>query len=160
MTAKERIIQCSTWITLFLGVLSLVFCALNFPLQVINLQLATIFVGAIFLGQYLHLQLPRTKIHLSISDAAIFVTMILYGAELGVLLAFSEALITSLSIRLKGGHIRVITIALNAAMITISTFITGVLTNYFFGSMKNTVENKEFYSLALMLGLMAFCNFL
>lgn len=160
MTTKERIIQFSTWTTLLLAAIFCAYSVVFFPVERVNFQLITAFLAAIFLGQYLHLQLPRTKIHLSTSDAIIFVTMILYGVEIAVLLAFFEAVITSLNIRFKGGKIRTITIALNAAMITISTFVTGFLAEYFFTSMKDTAEVKEFYSLVMMLGLMAFSQFI
>ncbi len=159
MTTKERIIKFSTWTTLSLGVLFCLYSFIYFPVERVNVQLIAILLATVFLGQYLHLQLPRTKIHLSISDAMIFVALILYGVEIGVLLAIFEATVTSLSIKLQGGKIRYITIALNAATASIATFTTAILAQYFFVSMKTTAENKDFYSLVLMLGLMAFVQF-
>ena len=160
MTTKERIIKFSTWTTLSLGVLFCLYSFIFFPVERVNVQLIAIVLATVFLGQYLHLQLPRTKIHLSISDAMIFVALILYGVEVGVLLAIFEATVTSLSIKLQGGKIRYITIALNAATASIATFATAITVKYLFVSMKDTAENKHFYSLVLMLGLMAFVQFL
>ncbi len=160
MTIKEGIIKFSTWTTLLLGLSICVYAIIYFPVRSVDIQLLTIVIGTIFLGQYLHLQLPRAKIHLSISDAMIFVALILYGIEIGVLLAVFEAIVTSLFIKFKGGKISTITICLNGATASVCTFITALLTNYVFGSMKETAESKELYSLVLMLGLMALSQFL
>ncbi|MEZ5427917.1 MAG: bifunctional diguanylate cyclase/phosphodiesterase [Pyrinomonadaceae bacterium] len=76
------------------------------------------------------------------------------------MLAIFEATVTSLNIRLKGGNIRKITIALNGSMAAISTFLTATLANYFFASPKQTAQTGEIYSFVLLLGLMAFAQFL
>jgi diguanylate cyclase (GGDEF)-like protein len=160
VTTKEGIIKFSTWVTLSLGALFCFYSLVYFPVEKVDVQLIGILLITVFLGQYLHLQLPRTKIHLSISDAMIFVTLILYGIEIAVLLAIFEATVTSLSIKLKGGFLRPVTMGLNAASASIATFATAVTVTYFFVSMKATAENKEFYLFVLMLGLMAFVQFL
>ena len=160
MTTKERINQFSTWTTLAIGMILCVYAIIRFPLQSVDIQLVAIGFAAVFLGQYLHLQLPRTKIHLSISDAMIIVAAVLYGAEIAMLLAGFEATVTSLNIRFRGGKLRRQTVALNAATASISTFAAVSLAQFTFGSMAETAANREMYAFAMMLALIAFVQFL
>lgn len=159
MTINERIIQISKWLTLSVGALVFLYSLLFFPAHKVDVQLITIAFGALFLGQYCHVQLPRTKIHLSISDALIIAALVLYGIEVATLLAVLEATITSIRIKLKGGNFSLQTIGLNGATASISTCLAGVLAEYLFSSLAETAINKELNEFALLLGVIASVQF-
>lgn len=160
MTKKERIIQISKWLTLSIAALIFLYSAIFFPLLQVDTQLITLSVGALFLGQYLYLQLPRTKIHLSISDALVIAAMVIYGIEVGALLAIVDATITSLKMKLKGANLSPFTIALNGATAGISTFAAGVVASYFFGGLGKTAIEKELFGFVLLLGGIVIVQFM
>ncbi len=85
-----------------------------------------------FLGSALHIQLPRTKIHLSVAESAIFFAILLYGVELAVVLTALESLFSSYSFRRKGINIKTRTIFLNVAIGVVTTFSAGALITYFY----------------------------
>ncbi|MCW5959553.1 MAG: EAL domain-containing protein [Pyrinomonadaceae bacterium] len=132
----------------------------NFSPAALDVQLGVLVFTTIFLGLFLHLQLPRTKIHLSISDAMIFVALLLYGAEVAVLLAVTEALVTSMKLRLRGVNLSALTIALNGATTAVTTFATAAIAGQLFGDMRAAVNSLDYLHVATMLGVMTTTQFL
>lgn len=141
------------------GALTCAYAIFRFPVESVDAQLIALILGTVFIGPYLQIQLPRTKIHLSITDALVFVALILYGLEVGILLAAFEGVVTSVNMKLKGGNIRPATMALNGAMSLLSTCAAGLTAGYFFTSLKETVTGNNVYSIVLMLGLLAGTQF-
>ncbi|MET0752509.1 MAG: hypothetical protein ABWZ66_04020, partial [Pyrinomonadaceae bacterium] len=113
----------------------------------------------IFLSPYLQIQLPRTKVHLTISEALIFIALMMYGVEVGVCLAILEVVLTCLSFRRKNITIKPETIALNIASMVIATFVNGLVTIAVFGSLTEAVNNSNFITIVLMLSLMTVVQF-
>jgi diguanylate cyclase (GGDEF)-like protein len=130
----------------------------NFPVYKADTHLIGIVFATIFLSPYLQIQLPRTKVHLTISEALIFITLMKYGIEMGVFLAVLEVVLTCLTFRRKNINIKPETIALNVATMVIATYLTGLAANAVFGSMIDVV-NGNITSLVLMLGLMTVVQF-
>jgi diguanylate cyclase (GGDEF)-like protein len=90
-------------------------------------------------GSRLTLQIPRAKVHLSLSDAFLFLIMLLFGGGAAVLVAAAEALLTSLRFRRTGINIRLDGILFNCALMATSTFLTVWTLRLMFGPITELV---------------------
>ena len=142
-----------------LGLLSCFLSIILFPPGKIDLHLVGLALVTIFLSSHLHFQLPETKIHLSMSDALIFLALMTYGGGVAVPLAFFEALYTSFQFRKKGINIKPKTLALNCSMITLSTFLTTCVLNLIFSSVTDAVDNSTMTTFILYVGIMVVTQF-
>ena len=65
------------------------------PLDKIDFQFLVLVCFTIGLGSRVTIQIPQFKSHISVSDTFIFLTLLLYGGELAVILAAVEAVASS-----------------------------------------------------------------
>src|SRR5215213_6425173 len=109
------------------GALGAAACALSvysFPVARFDSGLPLLSLLTVFLGSRLTIQLPRAKVHVSVSDTLIFAILLLYGGEAAVLTAAVEALYTSFRFRVKGITIRFDGVLFNTALMACSTFLS------------------------------------
>src|SRR5687768_16608520 len=90
-------------------------------------------------GSRLTIQIPRAKVHLSLSDAFLFLILLLFGGGAAVLVATAEALLTSLRFRRTGINIRYDGILFNCALMATSTFLTVWTLRFLFGPITELV---------------------
>lgn len=131
----------------------------QFPVNKVNSNFIPIIFTTVFLLPFLQIQLPRTKIHLTISEAMIFITLMTYGLELAVYLAVVEVLVTTINLYRKKVTLKPRTVALNIATMVIATYFTGSITGSIFVSMPEIAINGDITVLTLMLGLMTVTQF-
>ena len=160
MENKERnnIVYASVLLPISLAVL--VWSIYSFPLDKISPGLIALAVVTVFFSSYLQIQLPRTKIHLTISDTLILLSLLIYGSEVAVLLAGLESCYTSLRFRSKGINIRTKTIFINIGIATVSTFLTAQVINLLFGSAEELILNGGSTILIGLLTTMALTQFI
>jgi diguanylate cyclase (GGDEF)-like protein len=130
----EKYIKYYLALILPLGLAAVGWSLYDFPVQKISADLIVLSVITVFFGSSLRIQLPRTKIHLTVSDALVILTFLIYGGEIAILLAAFEALVTTLNFRRKGVSIKVRTIFLNVATASIAAFTTALIANLIFTS--------------------------
>lgn len=157
----------NSWLSnLYLWVLSLIatmvclISVLNFTIESHDLGFLILAPITIFFSSRLRIQLPRTKIHLSVSEVLIFYTLLVYGGGSAVALTMLEALYTSFNFRRKGITIKNKTILFNVALSTISTYLMAVATNSLFSSPKNAIIEESITIFVGMLICMAGTQFL
>ena len=141
------------------GLSACVWAAYNFPAAKIDTVLIVMSIITIFFSSYLKIQLPRTKIHLTVSDALIFLSFLVYGGEIAVLLAAFESLSTSFKFRREGINIRYRTIGCNVAIASVATFATAWTVGWIFGSIEETVRDGSPVVLAEVLIIMVLTQF-
>ncbi|HLM00804.1 MAG TPA: EAL domain-containing protein [Pyrinomonadaceae bacterium] len=159
MENKEKNNNVYASILLPVGFTVLVWSIYSFPLAQIGTGLIALAVVTVFFSSYLGIQLPRTKIHLTISDALILLSLLIYGGETAVLLAGFESFYTSLRFRSKGINIKTKTIFINIAIASVSTFLTAQVVHSVFGSTQTIIESGGatiFISLLTIMGLTQF----
>ncbi len=132
----------------------------NFPFEKVNAGLIALSVVTVFFSSYLRIQLPHTKIHLTISDALIILSLMIYGGEVAVLLSALESFYTSLNFRRQGISIKNKTIFLNVAVAAVSTFLTAVAAAYLFGSAEAVAAAGNTTRLVGLITAMAFTQFI
>ncbi|HSK71724.1 MAG TPA: EAL domain-containing protein, partial [Pyrinomonadaceae bacterium] len=121
----------------------------NLSFERFNLILIGLVGLTIFLSSALQLQLPRTKIHLSVAEAAIFFSILIYGVEIAVILAAIESSYASFAIRRRGLKIKTQTMFINVAFAVIATFIAGWTATHIFPSV---LQGNNFDNIPILVG--------
>jgi diguanylate cyclase (GGDEF)-like protein len=157
---KERNINLFLAGILPFGFFAVFWAIYDFPVENVNAGLIALSVVTVFFSSYLRIQLPRTKIHLTISDALIILSLLIYGGNVAVLLAATESLYTSLNLRRQGISIKTKTIFLNVAVAAISTFLTAAIVGSVFGSAETLANTASNTRLVAMITVMAITQFI
>jgi len=131
----------------------------NLPAHRIDWQLGTLTVVTVFFSSFLRIQLPRTNIHVTISDAAIILSFLLYGGEIALILAMLESAFTSVSYKRHGGTIRNKTILVNVVNAVVAVFATTQIVRGFYASAPNVVADGDITAVVILLAVMAFSQF-
>ncbi|HUQ34735.1 MAG TPA: diguanylate cyclase, partial [Pyrinomonadaceae bacterium] len=118
-----------------LGSAVFILSALTFPTAQIDIRFFFLALITICIGSRITIKIPRVRGHISVSDTFIFLSMLLFGGEVAILLSAIEALCSSLRFSKKP-----ITISFNAATAACSAFITVWTLRLCFGSVVNLRE--------------------
>ncbi len=159
MERKDKLVNLCTLLLLPPGLAAIVWAIYFFPLQKVDIGLWVLSVVMVFFSSYLRIQLPRTKIHLTISDALIIVALLTYGGEISILLAALESGSTSLSLRRQGVSIKTKTIVLNVIIAALSVFTTSHVVGYFFGATDSLPAAPNITMFVFLLVTMALSQF-
>ena len=160
MNTDKNIIKVFTWIiTAFTGIVVAV-SLYNFPTETFGIKLIALLFITVFLSSTLNIQLPRTKIHLSVAEALIFFALFIYGVEVAVILAALESLYASYSFRFKGINIKTQTILQNVGSVALATFFSGWIARAMFPDVlaANKFENLPIF--VAVLSVIALIQFL
>ena len=160
MDTNSKIIKIFTWTIVAIGAIVCGYSIFNFELEKVDWGLIALAFATIFLGSVLQLQLPRTKIHLSLAEGAIFYAIMIYSPPIAVVLSALESLNTSFAFRRKGIKIKRETIFLNVATSSITTFIAGWAAWYIFSNELNNHQFTNISGFVRILSLIAVVQFL
>ncbi len=131
----------------------------SFPQERIDWRLGGLTIITVFFSSFLRIQLPRTKIHVTTSDAAIILSFLWYGGETAIILSFLETAFTSVSYRRQGGTIRYKTILVNILIAVVALFITTMIVWAIFGAAPQVSESKDVTRFIMLLAVMGFALF-
>ncbi|MBS1794769.1 MAG: EAL domain-containing protein [Acidobacteria bacterium] len=159
MENKERKIKLYLSVVFPLGLGALIWAFYRFPIDKINAGLIALSIVTVFFSSYLRIQLPRTKIHLTVSDALIILSLLIYGGEVAVLLAAFESCFTSLNFRRQGISIKTRTVLLNIAVAALAAWLTTALVRTGFGAAETVAYMESDTSLVAMVIVMALTQF-
>jgi diguanylate cyclase (GGDEF)-like protein len=157
---KAKTIELLAWLTLLLGSIAFGHSVYQFPVSRIDSGLIAFIAVTIFFSSFLQVQLPRTKIYFTISDTLIFIALLTYGGEAAIILATLESLLSSLNFKRKGIKIKLITVFLNSAIATITTWVTVFSMTFLFGSIQIIAELGILSDFTLLLCGMVLSQFL
>ena len=139
---------------------ALVWSIYNFPVHVVDWQLAMLGAVTICFSSFLRIQLPRTKIHVTTSDVAIILSFLYYGGETAIILAVLEAGFTSISYRLRGGTIKNKTIVVNTLNAAIAVFFSTFVVKSVFGTAHDVLAGGDLTRFIWLLVSLAISLFL
>jgi diguanylate cyclase (GGDEF)-like protein len=142
------------------GLFAAVWAVYHFPADKIDLGMAGLAVITVFFSSFLRIQLPRTKIHLTTSDAMVILTMLWYGGETAIVLTILETAFTSIYLRRQGLLIRPKTIVINVVVAAVTVFLTTGLVSAFFGSAPSVLEGGSLTKFVWLLAVTAGSLFL
>ena len=160
MERKERL--ANTYLVLLLppGILAAAWAVYGFPYSRLGVELIALAVITVFFSSYFRIQLPRTKIHVTISDALIMLSLLIYGGEFAVMVSILETAYTSFSFRRKGLSISFKTALINILTGAIAVFATAQIVQVIFGSAVAIFENGDGATLFWLLAVMGAALFL
>jgi diguanylate cyclase (GGDEF)-like protein/PAS domain S-box-containing protein len=135
---RSRISQIYLWTIIAAGAAVVVFTSAHLTHDQINFRFLLLAVVTILIGPRLSIPIPRVKAHISVSDTFIFLSLLLFGGEVAILLATAEAACASFRI---GLHRR--THMFNAGVMACSTFLTVWTMRSFFSP---TLQGHDYFS--------------
>jgi diguanylate cyclase (GGDEF)-like protein/PAS domain S-box-containing protein len=142
---------------LAIGLGCLTLAVVTIPTQKLDLYLIVVAGSTIGLGSWATVKIPRLKTHIAVSDVFVFLTLLLYGGEIAIVLAAIEAFFTSWRFCSKK-----ITIFFNVAAMALSTSVVVSLLTvsglYSNGAIQSYVESPQ--NLVIALSIMAVVQFL
>ena len=162
MTPKERIMNTSLLLLVPPGILSVAWALYNFPLNKVGGGMITLALVTIFLSAFVRVEIPRTKLHLTISDALVFLSLLVYGGGVAIILAMLEAGFSSFRlsrITNPGKTISKRTVLANILIAGFSTFATAFLVESLFGHEEAILRSGDNTMLAYLLALIAVAQF-
>lgn len=125
---NEKLTQTYIWAIIAGGAALYFMAAYKLDPQILDLRLAFIALLTLFLSSRITIQIPQFNSTISVSDTFIFLTFLLYGPEAAILMAATEALLSSFRFCRKS-----ITLLFNWSCAALSTGITVYLLRLLFG---------------------------
>lgn len=141
-------------LTILVGGVLYLLAALNVNYARLDLKFVTLAVVTLFLSSRIIIPIPRFASQISVSDTFIFLTLLLYGGEAAVLLAATEALLSSLRFSKKPT-----TILFNWGCAACSTAITAIVLNAWFGEITSLRNGPLSMRFVMALSVMALVQY-
>jgi len=124
----EKLTRTYIWATILGGGAVYFLAAYWLDLGVVDLPFLFIAILTLFLSSRIVIKIPQFSSHISVSDTFIFLTLLLYGGEAAILMAATEALLSSSRFCRKS-----ILIPFNWGCAALSTWVTVYTLRLFFG---------------------------
>ncbi len=144
------------WLTSAVGALVCAASVHSLPWGILDLRFGLLAAVTVIISSRISIQIPRINTNTTVADTFIFMTMLLYGGEAAVLVAAAEGLSSGLRISKTP---RIISFAFAAT--AISTFITTLVVESFFGPTAHLLESgfsQAFVALSVMALVQYFAN--
>lgn len=125
---NEKLTQTYIWATILGGGAVYFLAAYWLNPRILDVRFLFIAVLTLFLSSRIVIKIPRFSSHISVSDTFIFLTLLLYGGEAAILMASTEALLSSSRFCRKST-----TVLFNWGCAALSTCITAYSLRLFFG---------------------------
>jgi signal transduction histidine kinase/ActR/RegA family two-component response regulator len=117
--SNRRLYEPYLWSIVTLGAFAFAYSCLRLDFRSLDAQFLVIALVTLFLSSRIIIPIPRFSSQISVSDTFIFLTLLLYGGDAAVLLAATEAFLSSRRFCKK-----VSTVAFNWGCAACATFIT------------------------------------
>jgi len=124
---NSKLTKAYMWTTSFAGGLLCFVAACRLDLRIVDLQLAVLTLITVFISSRITIKIPQFRSQISVSDTFIFLTLLLYGAEAAILMAATEAALSSVRFSRRPS-----TIFFNWACAALSTCLTSQALIYFY----------------------------
>jgi signal transduction histidine kinase/CheY-like chemotaxis protein len=153
---RQRLVRHYMWVLIAAGACVLGYSAAHLPLGRLDLRLAPLVVVTLLVSSRFCIPIPRTTGQISFSDTFIFLTMLLYGGEVAVLLVAAENFVGS---RFGKRSFSVFTSAFNAAMLACATFLTYHVIGRLFGPVEELTRGDFSASFVVALCVMGLVQY-
>lgn len=127
---SKRLSDLFIWLVTCAGGLAYLMSAYRVDLRLLDIKFVTIATLMVLLSSRIIISIPRFPSHISVSETFIFLTLLLFGGDAAILLAGTEALLSSFRFSKKPR-----TILFNLGGAACSTFITSKVLDKFFADM-------------------------
>jgi diguanylate cyclase (GGDEF)-like protein/PAS domain S-box-containing protein len=138
MITPSRKNQIYVWLVIAAGLAVTAYSGAHVTRAQLDVRFLLLAIATILIGPRLSIRIPQVKAHISVSDTFVFLTILLFGGEVAILLATAEAACASVRIGKKNR-----THLFNASVMASATFITVWSIRLFFG---DALRIRDFYS--------------
>jgi signal transduction histidine kinase/ActR/RegA family two-component response regulator len=152
---RSRILDYYSKLVIAIGAVVLIYCVYTVPVARLDVKFALLAILAVLFSSRFAISIPNYSGHITVSDTFIFLVMLLYGGEPAVFLATAEGIYSSLPYRQKRR-----TIAVNGAIMAISTFLSAAAVNAAFGSIIDLPKSENLGSFLAAICLMALVQYI
>jgi len=160
MEKKDKFINIYCALLVPLAAASLGWAVMNLHVNNLDTGFWTLAVLTVFCSCWVRIQLPKINVHLTISDALMLVSLVLYGAEVAIILGMVESALASLNLRRQGVAIKGRTIAVNTMVSGISVFTAAYVARYIFGPTDQLLAKNDITSYVWLIGVLTVSLFL
>src|SRR6185295_5807196 len=98
MMTPSRKNQIYVWLVIAAGLAVTIYSGAHVTWAQLNVRFLFIAIATILIGPRLSIRIPQVKAHISVSDTFVFLTILLSGGEVAILLATAEAACASVRI--------------------------------------------------------------
>jgi signal transduction histidine kinase/ActR/RegA family two-component response regulator len=144
------------WSTIGAGGLIFVLAMFQIDPQIIDAKLGVLVVVTFFLSSRVTIKIPQFGSQISVSDTFIFLTLLLYGCEAAIIMAATEALLSSLRSKFCR---QPTTILFNWACAAWSACVTSFAVIFFFGDPVAITDSPLSPRFITAVGLMALVQY-
>jgi len=127
-TARNRFFGPFLWAITGLGGLALLYSSYHLNVQRLDTQFAILLGLTLLVSSRIIVPIPQFSSQISVSDTLVFLMLLLYGGEAAIIVASTEAALSSLKFSRKPR-----TILFNWGCAALSVFVTSSLLELFFG---------------------------
>ncbi len=153
---NHRLAQVYLWLTVVAGGLVYFVSAYRLDPKILDLQFAVIAVLTIFLGSRISIRVPQFDSQISVSDVFTFLTLLLYGYEAAILMAATEAVLSSFRFCRK-----LQTILFNWGCAAWATCVTSYSLHFAFGdvvALRTAPVSAKFVSAVVLMALVQYVS--
>ncbi|HZE63249.1 MAG TPA: response regulator [Pyrinomonadaceae bacterium] len=125
---NEKLTKTYIWATILGGGAVYILAAYWLNLRLLDVRFLFIAILTLLLSSRIAIKIPQFSSHISVSDTFIFLTLLLYGGEAAILMAATEALLSS-----SRFCRRWTTVLFNWGCAALSTCVTAYSLRFFFG---------------------------
>ncbi|MCA1620057.1 MAG: response regulator [Acidobacteria bacterium] len=145
---KQRLVRPYMWAFIAAGACVMAYVVLRLPVERLDLRLVPLVAVTLLVSSRFCIPIPRTTGQISFSDTFIFLTMLLYGGEVAVILGAAENFAAS---RFGKRPFSIFTCLFNAAMMACATLLTVFVMRRLFGPVREFADGD--FSAAFVVGL-------
>ncbi len=157
---RENIYKLFKAVQIITGGFCFAFAIFNLDVKIINLEFIALFIFTLTIGTRLSLYLPRSNFAVSFSDAAIFLSFLIYGGETAIILASLEIIVSCLFLNSKTNKISTLIIFLNFGITAFSTAITYIVWQSFVNFKGFPQQPTNISQIITILGVLAVSQFI
>lgn len=160
MLSNDKFINLFVALLAPFAIASIVWAVSGLSAERIDAGVITLSALTIFCSVYLRVQLPRVNIHVTISDGLIILSILLYGGEIGLILAMVETACAALKMRRVGLAMSLRTVLVNIMTAAIAVFAATKVVKFVFGPLDVILKREELTSLVWLVLTMTVTLFL
>ena len=135
------------------GAASLAYAMWRMPLPHLDVRFVLLAAITMIVSSRFAVKVPRVNTNVTVSDTFIFLALLVYGGFAGIFLAAAEGLFSGIRISKT-----TLTVAFNSAMMAVSTFLTVLIVEFFFGPIAN-LRFQEWQHFIPAVGAMALSQY-
>jgi len=152
---RSRILDYYIKLVIAFGAGVLIYCVYHVPLAQLDVKFILLAILAVLFSSRLAISIPNYSGHITVSDTFIFLVMLFYGGEAAVFLATAEGIYSSLPYRQKRK-----TIAVNGAIMAISTFLSAATVSAVFGPITDLPRSENLPAFLSAICVMALVQYI